>query len=157
MKRHYPNRPIVGVGAVVFSGDAVLLAQRGQEPGLGQWSLPGGGVELGESLIDAVIREIREEVSVTIKVGGLVGIFDRIFRDRENRVKYHYIIVDYWGWIVSGHPVAGSDASAIRLVPLESVNTFETTTEVKKTIWKAHEKKLEAERKQALIDDGVFY
>ncbi|MFH1490346.1 MAG: NUDIX domain-containing protein, partial [Pseudomonadota bacterium] len=99
MKREYPESPIVGVGAVIFKDNKVLLVKRAKEPGKGLWSLPGGALELGESLVDGLKREISEEVSIEIEVGGLVRVLDRILRDQEERVRYHYVIVDYWGWL----------------------------------------------------------
>ena len=137
MKREYPEGPIVGVAAVIFSGESVLMARRNQEPGRGQWSLPGGGVELGESLLDALRRELLEEISIKVDIGGLIGVFDRVIRDRENRVRYHYVLVDFWGWITSGQPRPGSDISELRFVPLEELDLFEISKELKETVWKA--------------------
>ena len=97
MKREYPEAPIVGVGGVIFKDSSVLLVKRGQEPGKGQWSLPGGAVELGETLTHALKREILEEASINIEVGGLIRLLDRIVHDRQKRVQYHYVIVDKWG------------------------------------------------------------
>jgi len=137
MKREYPKGPIVAVAAVIFLDASVLLARRNQEPGRGQWSLPGGAVELGENHVEALKRELREEASINVEVGGLIGVFDRIVIDQENRVRYHYVIVDYWGWIASGHPSPGSDISDLRLVPLEEFDEFEISTELKETVWQA--------------------
>ena len=137
MKREYPEGPIVGVAAVIFSGESVLMARRNQEPGRGQWSLPGGGVELGESLLDALRRELLEEISIKVDIGGLIGVFDRVIRDRENRVRYHYVLVDFWGWITSGQPRPGSDISELRFLPLEELDLFEISKELKETVWKA--------------------
>jgi len=137
MKREYPEGPIVAVAAVIFVEGSVLLARRNQAPGRGQWSLPGGAVELGESLLEALKRELREEASITVEIGGLIGVFDRIVQDQENRVRYHYVIVDYWGWIASGQPSPGSDISDLRLVPLEKFDEFEISPELKETVWKA--------------------
>ena len=137
MKREYPEGPIIGVAAVIFSGESVLMARRNQEPGRDQWSLPGGGVELGESLLDALRRELLEEISIKVDVGGLIGVFDRVIRDRENRVRYHYVLVDFWGWITSGQPRPGSDISELRFLPLEELDLFEISKELKETVWKA--------------------
>ena len=125
MKREYPEQPVVAVGAAVFSGSSVLLVQRDQEPGLGQWTLPGGAVELGESLCDAIKRELLEEASIRIGVGGLIKVFDRVDRDLDGGVRYHYVLVDYWGWIVSGTPYPGSDVSKVRMVPLGELDAFD--------------------------------
>ena len=134
MKREYPESPIVGVGGVIFDGDSVLLAKRGQEPAKGTWSLPGGAVELGEKVIDALKREIREEIGIEIQVGGLIRVLDRIIQDEERRIRYHYVIVDYWGWKTSGEPKPGSDTSDICFVPLEEIQKKDIHREVQETI-----------------------
>ena len=137
MKREYPEGPIVAVAAVIFLEGSVLLARRNQDPGRGQWSLPGGAVELGEGLLEALKRELREEASIKVEIGGLIGVFDRIVHDQQNRVRYHYVLIDYWGWIASGQPSPGSDISDLRIVPLEEFNEFDISTELKETVWKA--------------------
>ncbi len=134
MKREYPESPIVGVGGVIFDGASVCLAKRGQEPAKGTWSLPGGAVELGEKLIDALKREIREEIGIEIQVGGLIRVLDRIIQDEERRTRYHYVIVDYWGWKTSGEPKPGSDTSDICFVPLEEIQKRDIHREVRETI-----------------------
>jgi ADP-ribose pyrophosphatase YjhB (NUDIX family) len=134
LKREYPERPIVGVGAVIMDNQEVLLVRRKQEPGKGQWSLPGGVVKVGESLKAAIERELFEEVSIQIEIGGLIGVFDRIIHDKHNRIQYHYVLVDYWGRTISGHPKPGSDISAVRSVPLRELEAFEIGGEVKDTI-----------------------
>ncbi|HEX9911291.1 MAG TPA: NUDIX domain-containing protein [Desulfatiglandales bacterium] len=134
MKREYPESPIVGVGGVIFDGASVLLAKRGHEPAKGTWSLPGGAVELGEKVIDGLKREIREEIGIEIQVGGLIRVLDRIIRDEERRIRYHYVIVDYWGWKISGEPKPGSDTSDICFVPLEEIQKKEIHREVQETI-----------------------
>ena len=139
MKREYPERPFAGVSAVVFYGQSVLLARRKQNPGRGQWSLPGGVVESGETLLEALRRELLEEVSITIEVGGLVGVFDRIIRDSNDRIHYHYVIVDYWGCIASGHPKPGSDISEVSLVDIKDIKTCGIDPELRDTILKAVE------------------
>src|SRR5438552_13789207 len=93
--REYPVRPIVGVGAVVLDGDRVLLVKRAHEPLKGEWSLPGGAVEVGETLEAAVAREVREETCLEVEVGPLVEVVNRIVRDPGGRVEYHFVIVDY--------------------------------------------------------------
>ena len=139
MKREYPESPVVGVGVVIFDGASVLLAKRGQEPAKGTWSLPGGAVELGEKVIDALKREIREEIGIEIEVGGLVRVLDRILCDEEKRIRYHYVIVDYWGWKAAGEPQPGSDTSEICLVPLEEIQKKDIHREVLETILMAAE------------------
>jgi len=137
MKREYPKRPIAGVSAVIFLDKEVLLVRRNQDPGKGRWSLPGGAVELGESLLEALERELREELSVKIEVGGLVGAFDKIVHDREKRVQYHYVLVDYWGWITDGDPSPASDVSEAKAVPLDKLDSFGIDKELTETIRKA--------------------
>ncbi len=139
MNREYPDRPFVGVGGVIFAGDAVLLARRLNEPSKGQWSLPGGVVELGETLLDAIRRELLEEASVEVEVGGIIDAFDRIVRSSEDRILYHYVIVDYWGRLLSGSPSAGSDASEVMLVPVKDIGKLEISRQVKCTIMRGLE------------------
>lgn len=115
--RRYPDRPIAGVGAIVIEGDCVLLIERGREPHLGWWSLPGGAVELGERLEDAVRREVREETGLTVDIGGVVEIFERIARDTEARVEYHYVLIDYACRVIGGTLCAGDDASRAEWFP----------------------------------------
>jgi mutator protein MutT len=114
--RSYPDRPIVGVGAVVLDGGRVLLVRRANEPSKGEWSLPGGAVELGESLEEAVVREIREETGLDVEVGRVVEVLDRVRRDADGRVEYHYVIVDYACAIRGGLLAAGTDAADVRWV-----------------------------------------
>jgi len=138
LKREYPERPIVGVSAAIFVDKSVLLVRRKQEPAKGQWSLPGGAVELGEGILEALARELREELSVKIEVGGLIGVFDKIFHDHKNQVQYHYVLVDYWGWLVEGKPTPASDVSEALLVPLDELEEFDVDQELKETIRKAY-------------------
>ena len=95
MTRSYPARPVVGVGAVVFDADRVLLVKRAHEPLKGEWSLPGGAVELGETLEAAVAREVLEETGLAVDVGPVVEVLDRVQHAADGRVEYHYVIVDY--------------------------------------------------------------
>src|SRR6476660_5412765 len=95
MSRQYPDRPIVGVGAVIWRGDAVLLIRRGQPPRVGQWSLPGGAQHLGETLAEAVSREVHEETGLTLVDLRLLTTVDLIERDPDGRVRYHYTLVDF--------------------------------------------------------------
>jgi len=144
LKREYPESPIMGVGGVIFDGESVLLAKRGQEPAKGTWSLPGGAVELGEKLIDALRREIREEIGIEIQVGGLIRVLDRIHHDEERRIRYHYVIVDYWGWKTSGEPKPDSDTSDICFVPLKEIHKKDIHIEVQETILMAAEMRARA-------------
>lgn len=117
LKREFPEAPIVGVGAVVVDRNRVLLVQRGREPLKGKWSLPGGMLELGESLADGVAREVQEETGLNVEVLELIDLLDRIHRESDlegNRVKYHYVIADYLCRVVGGSLQAASDADAVR-------------------------------------------
>jgi len=115
MDREFPDAPLVGVGAVVVDEGRVLLVRRGTEPLKGQWSLPGGMLELGESLADGVVREVREETGLMVKPIELIELLDRIHRDGE-RIRFHYVIADYLCFVVSGVLQAATDADAVRWV-----------------------------------------
>jgi ADP-ribose pyrophosphatase YjhB (NUDIX family) len=113
MRREFPLAPLIGVGAVIVKAGRVLLVQRGTEPMKGHWSLPGGLVELGEGLLNAVVREVREETGLLVEPLLLVELLDRIHREGE-RVRYHYVIADYLCRVTGGDLRAASDAAAVR-------------------------------------------
>ncbi len=113
MQREYPSSPLVGVGAVIVEKGRVLLIRRGAEPLKGHWSLPGGLLELGESLVDGVKREVREETGLEVEPLELIELIDRIHREGE-RVRYHYVIADYLCRVTGGALQAASDADAVR-------------------------------------------
>jgi ADP-ribose pyrophosphatase YjhB (NUDIX family) len=124
-KRAYPNQPLIGVGGVVLREDELLLVRRGLPPGQGLWSLPGGAVELGEELPAGLKREIREECGISIQIGPIVGVFDAIFRDQDNRVQYHYVLIDFLADYLAGELTAGSDASEAVWVPFAEYLNFD--------------------------------
>ena len=125
MSRHYPDRPVVGVGAIVIDqAGRVLLVKRAQEPLKGRWSLPGGMVELGEALPEAVAREVLEETGLTVTVGPLVEVLDRIYRDPDGRVAYHYVLLDYLCRPVGGTLGAGTDAADAVCAPPDALDRF---------------------------------
>jgi len=110
--RQYPERPIVGVGAVIVDDGKVLLIRRKYEPLKGHWSLPGGMVEIGEPLEAALTREMQEETGLLVDVGPVIEVFDRIMRDEQRRVRYHFVLIDYLCWPSGGTLRAGSDVDA---------------------------------------------
>ena len=115
VEREFPLAPIVGVGAVIVHEGRVLLIQRGSEPLKGHWTLPGGALELGESLAQGVMREVREETGLEVQIIELVELLDRIHH-QDNRVRYHYVIADYLCRVTGGELQAASDAAAVRWV-----------------------------------------
>jgi 8-oxo-dGTP diphosphatase len=110
--RQYPERPIVGVGAVIVDEGRVVLIKRKYEPLKGHWSLPGGMVEIGETLESALSREMLEETGLRVDVGPVIEVFDRIMRDEEKRVRYHFVLIDYLCWPAGGTLTPGSDVDA---------------------------------------------
>lgn len=119
-----PDRPCLGVGAVLIHEGRVLLIRRGKEPLRGRWVVPGGTVELGETLEEALVREVEEETGLVVKPREIVAVFDRIQRESE-RVGYHYVIVDYLCDYVAGEARAGSDAEAVALVALADLPAYD--------------------------------
>ena len=114
MKREYPESPLVGVGAVIVQNHSVLLIRRGQPPLLGEWSLPGGVLECGETLREAVVREAREETGLVVETDEMLGVYERLIRGDEGRVRYHYVLIDFLCRPVGGDLNAGSDAADVR-------------------------------------------
>ena len=102
MAREYPEFPFVGVGAVVVRNDAVLLVRRAQAPLVGEWSLPGGLLECGETLREGIVREVREETGLVVEAGELLGVYERVNRNDDGRVRYHYILIDFLCTAVRG-------------------------------------------------------
>jgi ADP-ribose pyrophosphatase YjhB (NUDIX family) len=115
LQREFPQTPLVGVGAVVVHQDRVLLVRRGREPLKGRWTLPGGVLEVGESLVEGVAREVMEETGLQVEPIELVELLDRIHRE-ESRVRYHYVIADYLCRVTGGELRAASDADEVRWV-----------------------------------------
>jgi len=139
-ERSYPDRPWVGVGGIVFQDDKVLLVKRGREPGLGKWSIPGGAVEIGETVNRAIQREIEEETGLIVEVIDLIEIFERIIPDPQGRILYHYILLDYWCVIKGGQLMAQSDADEAGFFPVVSLKTINLPQETERVILKAYEK-----------------
>lgn len=111
MQREYPQQPLIGVGAVIVENDRVLLIKRGKAPLLGEWSIPGGMLELGETLRQGAEREALEETGLAVRATDLLGVFDRIVPDDTKRTLYHYVLIDFLCHRISGEALAAGDAS----------------------------------------------
>lgn len=134
MSREYPDRPMVGVGVVVWRGAEFLLIQRGKAPRAGSWSLPGGMQELGETVRETAAREIREETGVEIEVKELIDVFDTITRDDAGRVRLQYTLVDFTAEWRGGEPVAGSDAAGVTWAHPDDIDKYNLWTETVRAI-----------------------
>jgi ADP-ribose pyrophosphatase YjhB (NUDIX family) len=140
VKRDYPDRPIVGVGAVVVDGDRALIVQRGGEPLKGQWSIPGGVVELGETLRQAAAREALEETGLVVEVGEVLEVFDSIVPDATGKTQYHYVLIDFLCSVIVGDLRPGSDAADVRWITREELQSFHMQESAKKVVLKGLEK-----------------
>jgi 8-oxo-dGTP diphosphatase len=114
MKREFPEIPLVGIGSIIIEGDRVVLVKRAHPPIQGHWSIPGGVLEVGEMVREAAVREAREETGLIVEPGELLGVYDRILRDPEQRVQYHYVLIDFLCRPVGGELIAASDAADVR-------------------------------------------
>ena len=116
MQREFPEVPLVGVGAIIIEDGRVVLVKRAHPPLQAEWSIPGGVLEVGELVRDAAIREAREETGLTVEPGELLGVYDRVLRDAEGRVQYHYVLIDFLCRRVAGDLAAASDAAEVQMV-----------------------------------------
>jgi ADP-ribose pyrophosphatase YjhB (NUDIX family) len=141
MSREYPERPLVGVGGVVVDGERVLVVRRATPPLLGEWSIPGGLLEIGEKLREGVAREILEETGLKVEVGEVLDVFDSIFPDADGCAQYHYVLIDFLCRPVEGTAAAATDVSEVRWVlaqELEPLGMRQVTQEViRKALGKA--------------------
>jgi 8-oxo-dGTP diphosphatase len=144
MSREYPDRPVVGIGGVVIEEGRALLIRRGSEPLRGQWSIPGGYLELGESLKDGVARELLEETGLQVGVLDLIEVFDRVYRDPDNAnpkslqgPKFHFVIVDYLCQKISGEAKAGSDVTDLVYATEDELAQYSLTSTATRVIKKA--------------------
>lgn len=138
MSREYPDRPVVGVGAVVVRDGEVLLIRRGKPPRQGQWSLPGGAQQLGETLDAAVVREVSEETGIVVEIVGHIETIDAITRDDQGGVRYHYTLFDVAARWIDGEPRPGSDAVDARFVPLDELARYDLWAETERVIALGH-------------------
>jgi len=125
LRREYPATPIAGVGAVIFSGNRILLVRRGNEPSKDLWGLPGGMVELGERVEDAIVREVEEETGIRVKPLRLLTVLDSIRRDDEGRIRFHYILFEFLCEEIDGELEASTDASDARWLPVDELESME--------------------------------
>jgi 8-oxo-dGTP diphosphatase len=137
MKRDYPDRPLVGVGAVIVRDGKVVIVQRGTEPLKGQWSVPGGALEVGETLRECAAREALEETGLRVEAGEVLEVFDSIYRQPDGRIQYHYVLIDFACQFISGELRAGGDAAAAKWVTLGELNKYQVAEAAKKVIVKA--------------------
>jgi 8-oxo-dGTP diphosphatase len=144
MSREYPAFPLIGVGALIVDGSRIVLVKRGQPPAKGEWSIPGGLVNVGETLDAAVRREAVEETGLEVEPEGLVELLERMFRDKTGRVKYHYVLADFLCRVTGGTLAAGSDADAAIWVQREELHALQLAPVTLRVILAALDKRAEA-------------
>jgi 8-oxo-dGTP diphosphatase len=142
LTRSYPNHPILGVGTVVWHGERVLLVRRGRPPREGQWSLPGGAQQLGETVADAARREVREEAGIEIEPGEPIATIDLIERDEDGSVRYHYTLVDFTAEAASAELTPGDDAADARWFGLDELAALGLWSETLRVIQLARGRRL---------------
>ena len=144
MKREFPEFPLVGVGAVIIEGPHVLLVRRAHPPIQGQWSIPGGVLEVGELVREAAVREAREETGLIVEPRDLLGVYDRILRNvvrnGEQRVQYHYVLIDFLCRRVGGELLAADDAAEVRWFTREELPALKLAEDTQDVIRKGFEK-----------------
>ncbi len=132
--REYPARPIVGIGVVVLRNDSVLLVRRGKPPNVGSWTLPGGAQEIGETAEAAARRELLEETGIEVGDLHFAAVVDSIRRDADQRVQYHYTIIDFCARWAAGEPMAGTDVTEAVWAPLDVLEPFDLWSEAHRVI-----------------------
>jgi len=147
MEREYPSWPIVSVGVVVRirkgslgKGNRVLLVRRGQEPRKGEWSIPGGAIELGETIRETACREVQEECGIEIEAGELLDVIDAIYRDEKEQIRYHYVLIELDAEYLGGEIKVGSDIQEARWVTREELLKFDLPDKTLAVILKAFRK-----------------
>ena len=139
-RREYPETPLVGVGAVIVDAGRVALVKRGRPPLAGNWSIPGGLLEVGETLRACAEREVREETGLAVEIGELLGVFDRVVPDADGYIHYHYVLIDFLCRRISGELCAGDDADEARWFALADLSTLGLAAETEKVIRLAFDK-----------------
>jgi 8-oxo-dGTP diphosphatase len=139
VRREYPERPLVGVGGVVIRDERTLLIRRGSAPLEGEWSIPGGMLELGETILEGVRRELLEETAIEVRVLDLIEVFERVTRDEAGKLKYHFVILDYLCEAVQGEAQAGSDVTDVAWVRESELSKYSLTPTATRVIQKAFE------------------
>lgn len=137
--REYPARPLIGVGALIVSGERVVIVKRRHEPLKGEWSIPGGILELGETLRSGVEREALEETGLVVRAEGVVEVIDRIINDAEGKTRYHYVLIDFLCHLVRGELLAGGDAEEAHWVSWDELDTYSVAEPALSVIAKAFE------------------
>jgi 8-oxo-dGTP diphosphatase len=140
VKREYPETPLVGVGAIIIDAERVALVKRGHPPLQGEWSIPGGVLEVGETLRAAAAREAREETGLNVEVQELLGVYDRVLRDDHGHVLYHYVLVDFLCRRMSGQLNAAGDAAEVRWFTREELSSLKLAPDTENVIRKGFEK-----------------
>jgi len=140
MKREYPETPLVGVGAIIIENGRVVLVKRGHAPLQGKWSIPGGVLEVGETLCKATVREALEETGLVVEPGELLGVFERVIPDEQGKMRYHYVLIDFLCRRVDGQLTAGDDAEEVRWFRKEELAALELARETEEVILKGFEK-----------------
>ena len=139
--RRYPKRPLIGVGAIIFKRDRILLVQRAKDPLKGWWSLPGGALETGESLKDAIRREVLEETGLEVVPLDVFEVFERITSDADGKTEYHFVLIDYICRVTGGTLQAGDDASVVEWVRRKDLGTLQITEGTLEVIERAFRKR----------------
>lgn len=137
MRREYPSHPLVGVGVLVKREDQFLLVKRGREPAKGLWSVPGGLVELGEGVREAGKREVEEETGLKVRIGKILDVVDKIVYDRKGKIRYHYVLIDFLGYPISGTLKIASDIIDAQWVRANELSHFPLTKTLKRVLKKA--------------------
>lgn len=137
--REFPERPLIGVGGVVISNGRALIVKRGKAPLLDQWSIPGGMLEVGETLTEGVRRELLEETGITVGVGQLIEVFERVDMDASGRARHHYVVLDYFCAAMSGEARAGSDVKEVAWASKEELTKYSLSETATRVILKAFE------------------